>query len=98
VISALIMGSPVRRLINSITRCRAQPHNCYAGTDDGRGTGTELDMNRVMLMRVRFLRHQVRAAAPLVGCFGRFAPQAAAAHWQDICYGFEHNCRRPGRR
>jgi hypothetical protein len=42
VISALIMGSPVRRLLNPITRCRDQPHNRYAGTDDGRGTGQSL--------------------------------------------------------
>jgi len=32
VMSALIMGSPARRLINPITRCRAKPHNRYAGT------------------------------------------------------------------
>jgi hypothetical protein len=36
VISALIMGSPARRLLNPITRCRDQPRNRYAGTDDGR--------------------------------------------------------------
>jgi hypothetical protein len=42
VISAHIMGSPVRRLLNPITRCRDQPHNRYAGTGDGRGTGQSL--------------------------------------------------------
>ena len=42
VISAHIMGSPARRLLNPITRCRDQPHNRYAGTDDGRGTGQGL--------------------------------------------------------
>jgi len=45
VISAHIMGSPVRRLISPITRCRAQPDNRYAGTDDGRGTGPSLTQN-----------------------------------------------------
>jgi hypothetical protein len=43
VISAVIMGSPVRRLINPITRCWDKPHNRYAGTDDGLGTGRKLD-------------------------------------------------------
>jgi Nitrile hydratase beta subunit len=45
VISALIMGSPVRRLLNPITRCRDQPRNRYAGTDDGPGTGRCLTQN-----------------------------------------------------
>ena len=49
-ISAHIMGSPARRLLNPITRCRDQPHNRYAGTDDGRGTGGKLDTNRLTLM------------------------------------------------
>ena len=40
--SPVIMGSPVRRLLNPITRCRDQPRNRYAGTDDGRGTGQNL--------------------------------------------------------
>jgi len=52
VISALIMGSPARRLLNPITRCWAKPHNRYAGTDDGRGTDQKLDANRLTLMRV----------------------------------------------
>ena len=38
VISTHIMGSPARRLSNPITRCWAQPHHRYAGTDDGPGT------------------------------------------------------------
>ena len=42
-ISAHIMGSPARRLTNPITRCWDQPHNRYAGTDDGPGTGRKLD-------------------------------------------------------
>jgi hypothetical protein len=42
VISTLIMGSPARRLTNPITRCWDYPHNRYAGTDDGRGTGQNL--------------------------------------------------------
>jgi hypothetical protein len=50
VISALIMGSPVRRLLNPITRCWANPHNGYAGTDDGPGTGQKLDADRLTLM------------------------------------------------
>jgi hypothetical protein len=50
VISALIMGSPARRLLNPITRCWAKPHNRYAGTDDGRGTGQKLDANHLTLM------------------------------------------------
>ena len=44
-ISALIMGSPVRRLINPITRWWDQPHTRYAGTDDGLGTGQGLTQN-----------------------------------------------------
>ena len=52
-ISALIMGSPVRRLINPITRCWDQPHNRYAGTDDGPGTGRKLDAKRLTLMRAQ---------------------------------------------
>jgi hypothetical protein len=52
VISALIMGSPARRLLNPITRCRDQPRNRYAGTDDGRGTGQTLDTERLTLMSV----------------------------------------------
>jgi hypothetical protein len=58
VISALIMGSPVRRLINPITRCWDQPHNRYAGTDDGPGTGRKLDTKRLTLMCERS-RHNV---------------------------------------
>jgi hypothetical protein len=50
VISTLIMGSPVRRLLNPITRCRDQPRNRYAGTDDGPGTGQKLDADRLTLM------------------------------------------------
>jgi hypothetical protein len=50
VIPAHIMGSPARRLLNPITRCRDYPHNRYAGTDDGRGTGAKLDTNRLTLM------------------------------------------------
>jgi hypothetical protein len=38
VTSTLIMGSPARRLLNPITRCRDQPHYGYAGTGDRRGT------------------------------------------------------------
>jgi hypothetical protein len=52
VISALIMGSPARRLTNPITRCWDQPHNRYAGTDDGLGTGRKLDTKQLTLMRV----------------------------------------------
>jgi hypothetical protein len=44
------MGSPARRLLNPITRCRDQPRNRYAGTDDGRGTGQKLDTDRLTLM------------------------------------------------
>jgi hypothetical protein len=50
VISALILGSPVRRLLNPITRCWDQPQSRYAGTDDGRGTGQRLYANRLALM------------------------------------------------
>jgi hypothetical protein len=53
VISAHIMGSPVRRLLNPITRCRDQPRNRYAGTDDGPGTSQTLDTNQLTLMCVR---------------------------------------------
>ena len=49
-ISPVIMGSPVRRLLNPITRCRDQPRNRYAGTDDGPGTGQRLDANQLTLM------------------------------------------------
>jgi hypothetical protein len=52
VISTLITGSPARRLLNPITRCWAQPHNRYAGTDDGRGTDQNLDAKRLTLMSV----------------------------------------------
>ena len=52
-ISAHIMGSPVRRLTNPITRCWDQPHNRYAGTDDGLGTGRKLDTKRLTLMCAR---------------------------------------------
>jgi len=34
VISGLLTGSPARRLLNLITRCRVKPSNRYAGTDD----------------------------------------------------------------
>jgi hypothetical protein len=54
VISALIMGSPVRRLISPITRCRVKPRNRYAGTDDGLGTGQRLDAKRLSLMTGRY--------------------------------------------
>jgi Transposase len=50
VISTHIMGSPARGLLNPITRCWAQPHHRYAGTDDGRGTDQTLDANRLTLM------------------------------------------------
>jgi hypothetical protein len=53
VTSTLIMGSRARRLVNPITRCWAQPHHRYAGTDDGRGTDQRLDPKRRTLMRVR---------------------------------------------
>jgi hypothetical protein len=33
------------RLTNPITRRWDQPHNRYAGTDDGRGTGQSLTQN-----------------------------------------------------
>ena len=49
-ISTVIMGSPVRRLLNPITRCRDQPRNRYAGPDDGPGTGQRLDANQLTLM------------------------------------------------
>ena len=49
---------PARRLLNPITRCRDQPHNRNAGTDDGRGTGQKLDANRLTLMCERS-RHNV---------------------------------------
>ena len=52
-ISPDIMGSPVRRLTNPITRCRNQPHHRYAGTDDGRGTDQTLDAKRLTLMSGR---------------------------------------------
>jgi hypothetical protein len=50
VTSTVIMGSPARRLLNPITRCWDNPHNRYAGTDDGRGTGQTLDAERLTLM------------------------------------------------
>jgi hypothetical protein len=53
VISPVIMGSPVRRLTNPITRCWDKPHNRYAGTDDGPGTGRKLDTKRLTLMTGR---------------------------------------------
>jgi hypothetical protein len=69
VISALIMGSPARRLLNPIARCWAKPHNRYAGTGDGRGTRPNLDPNRLMLMSVRW-RERLGGAtyACSVGC------------------------------
>ena len=50
VISAHIMGSPARRLLNPITRCRDQPDNRYAGTHDGPGHRPKLDAQRLTLM------------------------------------------------
>ena len=50
------MGSPARRRINPITRCRDQPHYRYAGTDDGRGTDQTLDTNRLTLMSVHLIK------------------------------------------
>ena len=50
VTSPIIMGSPVRRHTNPITRCWDQPHYRYAGTDDGRGTDQKLDTKRLTLM------------------------------------------------
>jgi hypothetical protein len=55
VTSPVITGSPARRLLNPITRCRDQPRNRYAGTDDGRGTGQKLDADRLTLMTGRSL-------------------------------------------
>jgi len=52
VTSTVIMGSPARRLLNPITRCWDNPHNRYAGTDDGPGTGRRLDANQLTLMTV----------------------------------------------
>ena len=49
------MGSPARRLLNPITRCWDNPHNRYAGTDDGRGTGQQLDAERLTLMSAQKL-------------------------------------------
>ena len=57
------MGSPVRRLISPITRCRDKPHNRYAGTDDGRGTGQKLDAERLTLMCVRSVAVRSRSVA-----------------------------------
>lgn len=57
-ISPVIMGSPARRLTNPITRCWDQPHNRYAGTDDGPGTGQKLDAERLTLMTGRSWRRQ----------------------------------------
>jgi hypothetical protein len=54
-ISPDIMGSPVRRPTNPITRCRDQPHYRYAGTDDGRGTDQTLDTNRLTLMSAQVI-------------------------------------------
>jgi hypothetical protein len=49
VISALIMGSPVRRLLNPITRCRDQPVTAMQGqtTDEA---PAKLDAKRLTLM------------------------------------------------
>jgi hypothetical protein len=63
VISTLIMGSPARRLINPIMRCRDKPHNRYAGTDDGLGTGQKLDTERLTLMSGRSQRVLAECAA-----------------------------------
>ena len=43
-------GQPRPSSLNPITRCWDQPHNRYAGTDDGRGTGQTLDTERLTLM------------------------------------------------
>jgi hypothetical protein len=50
VISAHIMGSPVRRLTNPITRCRDQPITARQGQTTGPGTGRKLDTKRLTLM------------------------------------------------
>ena len=71
-ISALIMGSPVRRLINPITRCWDQPHNRYAGTDDGPGTGRKLDTKQLAHERSRSLAERtVAVIRRLVHSLGR---------------------------
>lgn len=60
------MGSLVRRLLNPIPRCRDQLRNRYAWTDDGRGTGQELDADRLTLMTVRSERTHLPAEATLI--------------------------------
>lgn len=52
--SPVIMGSPARRHTNPITRCWAQPHYRYAGTDDGRGTDQTLDTKRLTRRTARW--------------------------------------------
>jgi transposase len=59
-------GQPARRLINPITRCWAQPHKRYAGTDDGRGTDQTLDANRLTLMSA--VLGTARPMTPNPGC------------------------------
>ena len=63
------MGSPVRRRINPITRCRDQPHYRYAATDDGRGTDQTLDTNRLTLMSVHPIERRWRRSnrEPMLG-------------------------------
>ena len=48
--STHIMGSPVRRRHNPITRCRAQPHSAMQGPTTDQGTDQTLDANRLTLM------------------------------------------------
>ncbi len=62
-ISTLIMGSPARRLNNPITRCWANPHHRYAGTDDGRGTDQKLDAERLTLTSGRLPARQLSLAS-----------------------------------
>ena len=62
------MGSPARRPINPITRCRDQPHYGYAGTDNGRGNRPK------RLTKTTYA--DVRAA-------GQVLPEPSAAGWPD---------------
>jgi hypothetical protein len=76
------MGSPARRPINPITRCRDQPHYGYAGTDDGRGTDpNSIDASRLTLMSGR------PVAVVAVAITARHEASTLGAHWQPSANG-----------
>src|SRR6266480_3397932 len=92
------MGSPARRLINPITRCRDQPHYRYAGTDDGRGTDPGLDTERLTLMSEHPIKESRGQAhdrwQPDGSITRRKSAQSGPCSWQATSIGGMSPCMR----